>query len=270
MSILFADIVGFTSRSERTPPEELVALLNTYMTAMIDVILRSGGVVDKLMGDGIMAFWGAPGDLPNPARTSIECALDMLGELDRLRRTDPRFVDVDIGIGIATGDAIVGNFGGQQRFDYSAIGDTVNLASRIEGLTRHFKVHLLVNHQTLEEAADGFIMRNIGAVRVKGKQQAVEIVEVAGRSGGAVEPAFYQQFGAALAALQKGSQDQARTELEELAKKKPDDHVVQIYLERLQASNGNGSLMDRLNPFRRKSVGPVDGSQYTLFELDTK
>jgi adenylate cyclase len=247
-----------------------VALLNTYMTAMIEVIMRSGGVVDKLMGDGIMAFWGAPGDLPNPARTSIECALNMLGELDRLRRTDPRFVDIDIGIGIATGDAIVGNFGGKQRFDYSVIGDTVNLASRIEGLTRHFKVHLLANRQTLDEAADGFITREIGAVRVKGKTQAVSIVEVAGQRGGTVDPAFYDQFGAALAALAKGSQGQARTEMEELAKKKPDDHVVQIYLERLQASNGNGGMIGRLNPFKRKSAGHADPSQHMLFELDTK
>ncbi len=268
MSILFADIVGFTSRSERTPPEELVALLNTYMTAMIDTIMRSGGVVDKLMGDGIMAFWGAPADIPNPARVSIECALDMLGELDKLRKTDPRFADVDIGIGIATGDAIVGNFGGKQRFDYSAIGDTVNLASRIEGLTRHFKVHLLVNHQTLEEAADGFINRNLGMVKVKGKTQAVQIDEIAGRRGGAVEPAFYDEFAAALTALQKGSAHQALAELEELAKRKPEDWPVQIYLERLHTSNGNGSLIGRINPFKRKSNG--DGSHYLLFELDTK
>ncbi len=269
MSILFADIVGFTSRSERTAPEELVALLNTYMTAMIDIIMRSGGVVDKLMGDGIMAFWGAPGDLPNPARSAIECALDMLGELDRLRRTDPRFVDVDIGIGIATGDAIVGNFGGKQRFDYSAIGDTVNLASRIEGLTRYFKVHLLVNRQTLDEAAEGFIVRNIGNVRVKGKAQAVQIDEVAGRMGGAVDPAFYQQFASAIAMLEKGATTEALSSFEELSKQRPDDHPLQIYLERLHSSNGNGNFMSRLNFLRRKS-GTADASRHLLFELDTK
>ena len=268
MSILFADIVGFTSRSERTPPEELVALLNTYMTAMIEIILRSGGVVDKLMGDGIMAFWGAPNDMPNPARSSIECALDMLGELDKLRKTDPRFVDLDIGIGIATGDATVGNFGGKQRFDYSAIGDTVNLASRIEGLTRYFKVHLLVNHQTLEEAAEGFINRNLGMVKVKGKTQAVQIDEIGGRRGGAVDAVFYEEFANALSALQKGSPHQALTGLEELARQKPEDHPVQIYLERLHSSNGNGSLMGRINPFKRKAT--TEGSHYLLFELDTK
>src|SRR5579885_729583 len=269
MSILFSDIVGFTSRSERTAPEELVALLNSYMTAMIDLILRSGGVVDKLMGDGIMAFWGAPGDTPNPARSAVECALEMLAELERLRRVDPRFVDIDIGIGIATGDAIVGNFGGNQRFDYSAIGDTVNLASRIEGLTRHFKVHLLVNRQTTEEAADGFVVRNIGSVRVKGKAQAVRIDEVAGKRGGPVEAAFYEQFAAALSALEKGSTYQALISLEELARQKPEDRPLQLYLERLHAASGNGSLMGRFNPFRRKAE-PADGARHLLFELDTK
>ena len=269
MSILFADIVGFTSRSERTPPEELVALLNTYMTAMIDVILRSGGVVDKLMGDGIMAFWGAPGEMPNPARTALGCALDMLNELETLRRIDPRFVDVDVGIGIATGDAIVGNFGGKQRFDYSAIGDTVNLASRIEGLTRHFKVHLLANHQTVEEAADGFVVRNIGMVRVKGKAQAVQIDEIAGKRGGAVDAAFYEQFGAALAALEKGATHQALVSLEQLAGQKPDDHPLQIYLARLHAANGNGNLRSRFNFFKRKSAQTADAN-HLLFELDTK
>jgi adenylate cyclase len=216
-----------------------------------------------------MAFWGAPGDLPNPARSAIECALDMLGELDRLRKTDPRFVDVDVGIGIATGDAIVGNFGGKQRFDYSAIGDTVNLASRIEGLTRHFKVHLLVNRQTLDEAADGFIARNIGTVRVKGKAQAVQIDEVAGKRGGAVDPAFYQQFATALSLIEKGSTTQALSSLEELSRQKPDDHPLQIYLERLHSANGNGNLMSRLNFFRRKSAHG-DPSRHLLFELDTK
>ena len=269
MAILFSDIVGFTSRSERTPPEELVALLNTYMTAMIDVVMRCGGVVDKLMGDGIMAFWGAPGDTPNPARSAIECALDMLAELDHLRQTDPRFADIDVGIGIATGDAIVGNFGGKQRFDYSAIGDTVNLASRIEGLTRHFKVHLLVNRQTLEEAADGFVARNIGMVRVKGKAQAVQIDEVAGKRGSTLDSDFYEQFAAALSMLEKGSTYQALASLKELAKTKPDDHPLQIYLDRLHSANGNGNLMGRFNPFKRKST-LTEGSQHLLFELDTK
>ena len=276
LSILFSDIVGFTTRSERTPPEELVALLNAYMTAMIDVIMRNGGTVDKLMGDGSMAFWGAPIEMANPARAAIECGLDMLTELDKIKTVDARFADLNIGIGIATGEAIVGNFGGQGHFDYSAVGDSVNLASRIEGLTRYFKLRLLVNRQTLEEAAEGFVARDIGVVRVKGKTQAVPIVEVAGRRGSATQPQFYEQFGAAMAALSNGSAAAARVKFEELARIKPDDPVVQIYLERLQPSNGAGGIAGRLSrfSFRRRKLpeksGEADGSQHMLFELDTK
>src|SRR5271156_5442219 len=152
LAILFADIVSFTKRSEKTEPEDLLALLNTYMTSMIDVIFKTGGVVDKLMGDGIMAFWGAPNDLENPSRSAIDCALKMLENLHVLQTPDPRFADLDIGIGISTGDVVVGNLGGENRFDYSVIGDTVNFASRLEGLTRHFKVHLLVSRETYNEA----------------------------------------------------------------------------------------------------------------------
>src|SRR5208283_6165114 len=151
MSILFADIVNYTGLSERTDPVALVALLNDYMTRMTDHIMESGGVVDKIRGDGIMAFWGAPLAVANHARAAIDSGLAMLMELEALRKHDPRFAEIDIGVGIATGEAIVGNFGGERRFDYSVIGDTVNLASRLEGLTRQFKVHLLVSRVTYTE-----------------------------------------------------------------------------------------------------------------------
>ena len=109
LSIMFSDIIGFTSRAERTDPEPLVALLNTYMTLMTKMILQSGGVVDKLMGDGIMAFWGAPVPIANPAREAVKCALRMMEGLKALAKRDERFADLRIGIGICTGDATVGN-----------------------------------------------------------------------------------------------------------------------------------------------------------------
>ena len=130
-------------------------------------------------------------------------------------------MDVDIGIGIATGDAIVGNFGGKQRFDYSAIGDTVNLASRIEGLTRHFKVHLLVSRETYTEAGDGFIGREFGLVKVKGKQLYVPIVHVAGRENDSVDPTFYRSFRDALSMIRSGDVFSARQELQHSASRAP-------------------------------------------------
>jgi adenylate cyclase len=227
LSILFADIMGFTSRAERSEPEPLVALLNTYMTAMTNVIFDTGGVVDKLMGDGIMAFWGAPLPAENPARDAINCAIGMMSELKKLAGRDSRFSDIHIGIGIATGDVIVGNFGGDKKFDYSVIGDTVNLASRLEGLTRQFKVSVLVNQQTYVEAGGDYVAREIGLVKVKGKDQLVAVVEIAGHKGDGVDPVHYQRFSDALALLRQGQSPEAdlRTPAARMARR-PGNHDV--------------------------------------------
>lgn len=235
ISILFADIVNYTGLSERTDPVALVSLLNDYMSKMTDHIMASGGVVDKIRGDGIMAFWNAPLEVPNHARAAIESGLAMLAELESMQKHDPRFAEIDIGVGIATGDAIVGNFGGQQRFDYSVIGDTVNLASRLEGLTRQFKVHLLVSLQTYTEAGSGYIARELGLVRVKGKEQLVAIVDVVGRENDSVDPNFYRRFDNALKMIRQGSAPTAVDELKHLGEERPNDTPVRLYLDRLAA-----------------------------------
>jgi adenylate cyclase len=236
LSILFADIVNYTGLSEKTDPVALVALLNDYMTKMTDLILDSGGVVDKIRGDGIMAFWGAPAEVPNHARSAVEVALGMLSELHRLRERDPRFANIDIGIGVATGEAIAGNFGGANRFDYSVIGDTVNLAARLEGLTRQFKVHLLVSSTTFTQAGGPYISRDIGLVRVKGKTQPVPIVEVVAHADDGVDPAFYKQFAHTLELIKQGDTQGAHSELERMSTAHPDDGVVGLYLEKLKQS----------------------------------
>jgi len=238
MSILFADIVNYAGLSEKTDPVALVALLNDYMTKMTDLILESGGVVDKIRGDGIMAFWGAPAEVPNHARSAIEVALGMLGELKRLQEHDPRFATLDIGIGIATGQAIAGNFGGANRFDYSVIGDTVNLASRLEGLTRQFKVHLLVSKSTFTEAGGAYVARDIGLVRVKGKTQHVPIVEVVAHANDGVDPAFYEQFARTIDLIKTGNAQAARDQLENMMAARPEDEVVGLYLEKLDETPG--------------------------------
>jgi adenylate cyclase len=239
LSILFADIVNYTSLSERTDPAALVALLNDYMTKMTDLILESGGVVDKIRGDGIMAFWGAPVAVPNHARASIDVALAMLAELQKLRRQDPRFAEVDIGIGIATGEAIAGNFGGARRFDYSVIGDTVNLASRLESLTRQFKVRLLVNKDTFTAAGGSYIARDIGLVRVKGKTIPVPVVEVVAAAGDGADPGYYKRFTEAIDLLQRGEAGAAREKFQTMLNDRPDDEVVGMYLEKLNDAGDN-------------------------------
>jgi adenylate cyclase len=233
LAILFADIINFTARAERTEPEELVALLNVYMTEMTDSILENKGVVDKLMGDGIMAFWGAPVALPNPAKSAVDCALAMLKRLDALRARDSRFVDLDIGIGVHVGDVIVGNFGGARRFDYSAIGDAVNFASRLESLTRHFKVHLLVSRRTFEEAGSKYLARDIGMVKVKGKTEPVAIMEVAGPEFS--DPQFFQRFSTIVTNVHAAHANGEISELEDLLRERPSDQVVKLWIEKLRS-----------------------------------
>ena len=251
LSVLFADIVNYTARAEREKPEDLVALLNVYLTTMTDLVMNSGGVVDKIRGDSVMAFWGAPAEVPNPSRLAVDCALSMLDELRLLKTQDQRFADIDIGIGIATGEAVVGNFGGARRFDYSAIGDTVNLASRFEGLTRQFKAHLLITKQTFIEAAGAYVVRDVGFVKVKGKSEAVGMIEVIGRMGGVVDTGFCERFTRAVSLAREGQAVRARENFEQLLKERPDDHVARMYVERLRTS--------------------VDGAaREFVFEFDTK
>jgi adenylate cyclase len=247
LSILFADIVGFTTRAENAAsPEVLIGELNIYFTRMVALILESGGVVDKLIGDAIMAFWGAPAKIENPARHAIDTALKMLGELAALRKQDQRFADFDVGIGIATGDPVVGNLGGETRFDYSVIGDSVNFASRLEGLTRKFGVHLLVSKNTLDEAgAANYIVREIGLVRVKGKREQLPIVEVVGRANDGVDPTFYRRFAGARELIAQGEDRRAVEELMVLKELRRDelgheDHLIEMYLENLNHHLSNG------------------------------
>jgi adenylate cyclase len=262
LSILFADIVGFTTRAESAAsPEALIAELNTYFTRMLRLILDSGGVVDKLIGDAIMAFWGAPADIENPARHAIDTALKMLSDLAALRKEDPRFKDFDIGVGIATGDPVVGNLGGETRFDYSVIGDTVNFASRLEGLTRKFGVHLLASKNTLDEAgAANYIVREVGLVRVKGKHEKLPIVEIIGAANDGVDPTFYKRFADARELIAQGEDRRAVEELltlKELRRNElgHEDHLIEMYLENLNHHLSNGQtepLREMLFEFESK------------------
>jgi adenylate cyclase len=178
VTLLFSDIRGFTTLSESRSPEEVVALLNRYFSLQVDVVFRHGGSLDKFIGDCIMALWGAPLDDRDHARRAVACALDMadtLGEFKReLGEADASF---DVGIGIHSGPAVVGLIGSEKRREYTAIGDAVNLASRIEGLTKDAKRRILVSRDTMERCADAFDFVSCGTFPVKGRAQPVELFE---------------------------------------------------------------------------------------------
>jgi adenylate cyclase len=178
VTLLFSDIRGFTTLSETRPPQEVVAILNRYFTLQVDVIFRHGGSLDKFIGDAIMAFWGAPLDDPHHAKNAVACALDMadtllafkaeLGELGK---------NFDVGIGVHSGPAVVGLIGSDKRREYTSIGDTVNLASRIEGLTKEAGRRILVSRETMKRCADAFDFVSWGRFQAKGRAQAVELFE---------------------------------------------------------------------------------------------
>lgn len=177
LTIFFSDIRGFTALAERHPVEKVVELLNTYLSAMTDIIFENHGTLDKFIGDAIVAFWGAPlRDDQHPLR-SVQSALKMQQALlllnkENMRRNLPQ---LNIGIGIHTDHVILGNIGSQRKLDYTVIGDGVNLASRLEGLTKMYNVPILLSQTTYERITDKICCRIVDYVKVKGKQKPIRI-----------------------------------------------------------------------------------------------
>jgi adenylate cyclase len=177
VTVLFSDIRGFTTLSEQSSAEDVVALLNGYFSKQVEVIFRHGGTLDKFIGDAIMAFWGAPVASANHAEQAVAAAIDMSAALEELRgQLGALGAELDIGIGIHSGRAVVGFIGSNDRLDYTVIGDTVNLSSRIEGLTKGI-ARVLVSEATRDAVGDAFDWRDCGSHKVKGREAPVRLYE---------------------------------------------------------------------------------------------
>ena len=212
MTFLFMDIRNFTGIAEKFTPDELTHFMNRFLTPMTDIILQHGGTIDKYMGDCIMAFWNAPFDDEKHAARACQTALAM----QEFLRTMPGFEAVRVGIGINTGEACVGNMGSEQRFDYTALGDEVNLASRIEGLSKNYGVTAIVGQNTLA-AAEKFAAIEVDLIRVKGKTKPVRIYALLGDSELAEQKTFKElskNFERMLAAYRGQRWDEADRALE--------------------------------------------------------
>ena len=181
MTFLFSDIRGFTPISEKYKgnPEGLTRLINRFLTRMTDVIIKNGGTIDKFMGDCIMAFWNAPITNKNHATLAVKSAIEMQKELKILNKElkKEKLPAINIGIGINTGEALVGNMGSEQRFDYSVIGDDVNLASRLESSSKELGNTLVVGHNTKTQTK-GFKYKSLGQIKVKGKSQKIKVYTI--------------------------------------------------------------------------------------------
>lgn len=192
IAILFSDIRGFTSISESMRPDRLVDALNRYFSVMVEIIMNRGGIVDKYIGDAIMAFFGAPVRGENDALDSVLSGIGMAEALEQFNESQHTagLADFRIGIGIAYGEVTVGNIGTDQKMDYTVIGDTVNLASRLEGLTKYFQCPLLVSESVRDRAGDTLQWREIDRVAVKGRKQGVRIYSAARSLDGETDTAW--------------------------------------------------------------------------------
>jgi adenylate cyclase len=188
LSILFCDVRGFTTIAERmkSDPEALTRLINRLLNPLSAVVIAHGGTIDKYIGDALMAFWNAPLDDPDHALHAVQAALAMNDALEALnaelaaeagaKGEEP--LRLRIGVGVNTGDCVVGNMGSDMRFDYSALGDAVNLAARLEGETKNFGVELLVGEETARHIRDHLPLAPLDRIKVKGKLEPVEVSTV--------------------------------------------------------------------------------------------
>ena len=179
LTILFSDIREFTNLSESLDAEKIVEILNSYLSEMVDVIFKYEGTLDKFIGDAIMAFWGAPVKVNNHGERAVKSAIEMMHSLEILNETVKKKggSHLEIGIGINSGEVILGNIGSEKKLDYTVIGDNVNLASRVEGLTKEYGCHILITEATYEEVKGSIPCRVVDIVRVKGKKKGIKIYE---------------------------------------------------------------------------------------------
>ncbi len=239
LTALFADIRGFTTISERLDPHRLLELLNQYLTPMTDVIVsRHQGTLDKYMGDAIMAFWGAPKAQPDHALRACQAALEMLRELERLRRgwAADGLPDIDIGIGLNTGPMSVGFVGSQDRFyNYTILGDAVNLASRLEGANKQYGTRIIIGQETWAQVQGRVVARPLDLLRVKGKLEPVRIYELMGMGpASAADAAFLEAFAWGYGAWRAQRWDEAIARFEDADRLRGGDECSRVYITRCE------------------------------------
>jgi len=227
----FSDIANFTSVSEKMEPQTLVKFLNEYLQEMTEIILGYQGTLDKYEGDAIVAFFGAPMATPDHAHLACLAALENQAKLKVLRKkwqAEGR-AELHVRIGLNTGEAVVGNMGSRDRFDYTAMGDNINLASRLEGINKQYGTEILISESTYQAVQGAFVCREVDLIRVKGKETPVRIYELVGEEGG-----VKKDFGGFAEAL-KLYREQKFADAQSLFASRTDDSVARVFTERCKA-----------------------------------
>ncbi len=247
MTILFSDVRGFTTISEGLDPKELSQLMNEFLTPLSRVISMHQGKVDKYMGDCIMAFWGAPKPLPDHARNAILAGIEMQQTLKKLlpHFKERGWPEIHVGVGINSGRVSVGNMGSEVRVAYTVMGDEVNLASRLEGITKQYGVGIIVGENTRNAVTD-FLYRELDHVRVKGKDKPVAIYEPICPTGEASKDMLdeVKLFHEVRRLYRKQDWDQAELQLMNLQRISPDTALYRIYAERVAYFRNNPPAPD--------------------------
>lgn len=185
LTVLFSDIRGFTTFSEQNPAETVIATLNEHLNMMVSVIFKYQGTLDKFVGDCVMAFWGAPMTQPNHAELAARAALEMIEGLEKLNekwQSEGR-PTLHIGVGINTGEMLFGNIGSEQRMDFTVIGDSVNLGSRLESATKELHASIVISEATYSEIQPLAQVRPLGEIHVKGKEKGIVVYELLAMNG---------------------------------------------------------------------------------------
>ncbi|MCH9704700.1 MAG: adenylate/guanylate cyclase domain-containing protein [Proteobacteria bacterium] len=238
LSVLFSDVRDFTSISETLSPRELTLLMNRMLTSLTEVIHQHGGTVDKYIGDAVMAFWNAPLDDPKHAKNSVLAALDMQTAMQELSDSLEKkgFKKMELGVGICTGDANVGNMGSNLRMTYTAIGDTVNLASRTESLTKFYSCSILVTETTRDQCAEDIAFRPVDLVQVKGRKKPVLLYQPIGLSHllQAEQIKNLEHFEQMRQLYLAGDFNAANEKLQSYIQLAPDDRLANVYQLRIK------------------------------------
>ena len=236
VTVMFSDIAGFTTISEGLTPENLIYLLNEYFSGMTDIILNYKGTVDKYIGDAIMAFWGAPLPITGHAGKACDAALAMHQALYSLQKSwqERGLPPLEARLGIHTGQAIVGNVGSRDRFNYTVLGDTVNLASRLEGVNKLYGTNIIVSEATFQQTGPDFLFRELDLVQVMGRLQPVIIYELLGRQEEADKFPWLKDFAVAIESYRQGQWDRAWQLFQEVLAQRPDDPPSLCFQKRLK------------------------------------
>jgi len=240
LTVMFSDIEGFTTIAQDMPPEQLVSLLNDYLSAMSEIVFRHDGTLDKYEGDAIMAFWGAPIPKKDHALCACMTALEMQETVLRINaawraQQKPEFY---IRIGINTGEMVVGNMGSAGKFNYTVIGDSVNVASRLEGANREYKTGIMVSARTYELVQDRILGRQLDRIAVKGRSEPVtafELIQPRDRSPGPETVAFLDLYANGLQRYYAQDWKEAHRHFRKALHLRPSDHPTQLHLKRIKA-----------------------------------